>query len=437
MVRIACLIALVSVVSTSLADAPPSLADLVRQLSDSKFAVREAAQQAILKRGEGIIPELDKFSKPTDPETLERLKKIRHALETYKDEIRELLPMMQSYGALGESLRHLIIDPQPGSLNLLLAIANTPRHPLRSCAVQAFIASRQVATVDQVDTFIQQSLVLRSTCRPKLPALSGVPIPIEVRLCEDLNTWLPLEDNFGHRSRTTCYVDGKSLGRAYPHPYAYASISRHDVREIAVGKHTFHGVLDYEFTHRGQKRTGKIVSEQRPIEIMPLDSVDDLAAPKSVDTTNLVRAALIVEGVPIERDQQAPALVVQTTKFVAVEPQVTVVLDTKKLITVVCPQWRLQAFLPVDLCFNVEFRDVQSGNVYDAGTICALRSSTTGSYLFPKNPESFFRGREGLVAVEIVLKPSRLLALETPSVKRYCSDEISVGVRYLKIVPLK
>lgn len=434
--RLACLIAIVCGAATSHADSPPSLADLVRQLGNPKFAIREVAHKAILQRGERVIAELDELPSPTDPETLERLKKIRNALVAYKDEIRELLPAMQSYGALGETLRHLIVDHQPGSINFLLSIAADAKNPLRGYAAQAFAASKEVATVEQVETFIQQILVVRSNCRPRLPAIAGVHIPVEVRLLEGLSIWFP-DEKFDYRSKTTCYVDGKALGKAYQHLYAYSSISRHPVRDIAVGKHTFHAVLDYEFTHRGLKRSGKIVSEDRPIEILPPETVDDLAAPKSVDTANLVRAALLVEGVPVDPDSKNPEKKVQSKRFPSVEPQVTVILQAGKLVSVVCPQWRVRAFLPVDLCFEVEFRDIQSGKAHEAGRLYVPRRATTGSYLFPKHEKAFFIGLEGLVPMEIILKPSRLMALENPSVTRYFAEEINVGVRYFKIVPTK
>src|SRR5262245_3186193 len=69
----------------------PSVADLVKQLGDSRFAVREAAQKALLNRGEGIVPELDRLVKGSDAETAERIGKVRYNLVGYKDDIRQLL----------------------------------------------------------------------------------------------------------------------------------------------------------------------------------------------------------------------------------------------------------------------------------------------------------------------------------------------------------
>ena len=41
---------------------PPALADLVKQLGDTRFAVREKAQKELLERGEAIVPELEKLA---------------------------------------------------------------------------------------------------------------------------------------------------------------------------------------------------------------------------------------------------------------------------------------------------------------------------------------------------------------------------------------
>ena len=67
------------------------MADLVQQLGDPRFAVREAAQKELLRRGEGIVPELDELAKGADAETVERIGKVLYDLVGYKDDIRRLL----------------------------------------------------------------------------------------------------------------------------------------------------------------------------------------------------------------------------------------------------------------------------------------------------------------------------------------------------------
>src|SRR5262245_49192632 len=82
------------VLLAAMASMPPSsdeLAKLVAQLGDSKFAIREAAQRALLKYGEAIVPELDKLTKSADAEAADRLRKIRYELIGYKDDILRLV----------------------------------------------------------------------------------------------------------------------------------------------------------------------------------------------------------------------------------------------------------------------------------------------------------------------------------------------------------
>src|SRR4051794_9190885 len=90
MPRVLALVAVFLLAGSMRADTP-SVADLVRQLGDPKFAVREIAQRELVRRGEGVVPELDKLAAGADPETADRIAKVRFALVGYKDAIRRLL----------------------------------------------------------------------------------------------------------------------------------------------------------------------------------------------------------------------------------------------------------------------------------------------------------------------------------------------------------
>src|SRR6476469_9925966 len=107
--RLLTLAALV-LLGTSLRADPPGVTDLVKQLGDPKFAVREAAQKELLKRGEGVVPELDRLSKSADAETADRLAKVRYNLVGYEDDIRRCI--------LGIKMKRGVFDPIPGELNL-------------------------------------------------------------------------------------------------------------------------------------------------------------------------------------------------------------------------------------------------------------------------------------------------------------------------------
>ena len=112
MLRFLCLVAVVAISTSLRAESPPTVADLVKQLGDAKFANREAAQKALLARGEAVAPELNKIDKSTDAETTERVRKILYALVGYKDDIRRLLSKVQ-YGK----------DKTPGGYELAIGDA--------------------------------------------------------------------------------------------------------------------------------------------------------------------------------------------------------------------------------------------------------------------------------------------------------------------------
>src|SRR5262245_59262515 len=92
-----------------LAADPPAVSDLVKQLGDPQFAVREAAQMELLKRGEGIVPELDRLAKGADAETADRIGKVRYQLVGYKDDVRRLVAEAQD-----------VLDNSPESLSVEL-----------------------------------------------------------------------------------------------------------------------------------------------------------------------------------------------------------------------------------------------------------------------------------------------------------------------------
>ena len=48
------------------ADGPPDVTTLVDQLSHPRFAVREAAHKELLRRGEPIVPELERLASELD-----------------------------------------------------------------------------------------------------------------------------------------------------------------------------------------------------------------------------------------------------------------------------------------------------------------------------------------------------------------------------------
>src|SRR5262245_49686921 len=162
MSRLLSLVAVVVIAVTVRAD-PPAVADLVGRLGDPKFAVREAAQKELLSRGEGIVPELDRLAKGADAETADRIGKVRYQLVGYKDDIRRFLAEVHEGkdGApipISTDLRGLIAAHQPGSGNLLLDILADSKHTLHRRAIRTFVGAWDLATADQIDKYLHQSV---------------------------------------------------------------------------------------------------------------------------------------------------------------------------------------------------------------------------------------------------------------------------------------
>jgi hypothetical protein len=453
MPRLLSLIAVI-LIGTSLRADTPSVADLVKQLGDPKFAVREAAQKELLKRGEGVVPELDRLAKGADPEMAERIGKVRYALVGYKEEIcRRILDIKSRRGVFdpipGElnipaELRYLIADHQPGSgdLLLLLATAADEKKQLWYESLHMFLQTWDLMTADQIERFIRQFVSLGASHRPKYPA--GVPVMISVGVG---SVWPnPMPKGFTFRARALRYLDGKPFATPFDVAYPAGTVGWYHVGKLSEGKHTIYAVMEYEFTQNGQKRKGEIRSKESTFEIVAANTPDDLIAPKSKETTKLVREALVLMSHPEPADVPiGPNL---NPQLIApdLSPQVTWPVDKNTWAGLHCPEWELKRSLPVDLCFDVEILDVKTGKRYAADPI-VLIGQTTGpynplsivgpnrGYIVPRNPQEFAKGREGFIPIKIVLKPSRVLALSDVRVAKYFPEEIESAELKLKVIP--
>jgi hypothetical protein len=432
-----------------LADSPPTVANLVAQLGDPKFATREKAQKSLLDRGEGIVPELDKLAMAADAETAERIRKIRYDLVGYKDDIRRLLLEVHegkdsSPVPVSDELRGLIAGHQPGSGDLLVSILAQPEHRLYRRALRAFVATWDAAIPDQIDTYLHQAVSLTSTHRSKFPAKVGAMISVEAQLRDGWTGW-PLQAStpFTFRTRTTRDLDGKPYDKPFDYPYPFATVGWYKVGELPEGKHTIHAVMEYEFTQRGVKRKGEIRSKESQFEVLPPDSRDELIAPASDALTKRVRSKFTIrendydpKGFAGYQPGTLPAHGAEYNWF----PQVTWKTRPSEFAGLHCPLRMMSGPLDVDLCFDAEIEDLQTKTIYPADPIVVRAGQVERNWIVPRDVRAFAKGREGFVRVKVVLKPSRAVALTDPKVKSYypdtiTSDEIRMKV-YQKVEPL-
>jgi hypothetical protein len=446
------LIAVALTAGTVCADSPAGVEELVRQLGDAKFAVREAAQRELIKRGEGIVPELDKLTKGVDAETAERLRKVRYELVGYKDDIRRLLTAVHESKdsapvPISDELRSLITHHQPGSGDLLLAAISSPRTSNSRQAVRAFVATWDSATADQIDAYIQQVVTLKTNHRSEFPAKVGAMISYEAQIRNDWTGWPAIGDKkteFAFCGRTTRYLDGKPYEKPFEYQYPFATVGWYKIGELVEGKHAIHAVMEYEFTHRGEKRNGEIRSAESSFVVTSADTPDDLIAPKSDALIKRVSETFAVR----ENDYDPKAFTgyqLGTLPAQGAEnswyPQVTWKTSPIDFAGLHCPVRMMKGPLTdVDLCFEAEIHDLKTGTVYPADPIVVRRGQHVDrSWIVPRDVRAFAKNREGFVEgfvkVKVVLTPSRAVALTDPQVKNYYPEKITSGELRMKVFP--
>jgi hypothetical protein len=444
-------------------DSSPTVGDLIKRLGDPKFAVREAAHKELLRRGEGIVPELDRLAKTTDAETAERLAKVRYALVGYKEEIlQRILDIKKARGLFnpipGEldipnDLRDLIAAHQPGSGDLLVTVATDPKHHLWYETLHMLVQTWDLMTADQLGRYVEKTVTVGTTHRPQFPA--GVPATISFGAGprDSWDGWpgsAPKGSAF--RARTTRYLDGKPYDKPVEYPHPYGPVGRFDLGRLSEGTHTIRAVMEYEITQNGQTRKGEIRSKDSTFEIVAADTPDDLLAPKSAETAKAVREAISIvsrEGYSddIALPEWPPLRGFANPQDAAWPAQVTWPVDKDTRAGLHCPVWQIKLSVPVDLCFEAEIRDLKTGTVYPCFSPIVVHGHPAGQpsapppapqgqgYFMPDDFRGFAKGRDGFVTVKVVLKPSRALALSDPRVAKYFPEEIESAELKMKVFP--
>src|SRR5262245_51304332 len=444
MFRSASCLAVLVAVCTVRAEGPPEVANLVKLLGDPKFATREAAQKELLKRGEGIAPELDRLANSTDAETAERIGKVRYALVGYKDDIRRLLLAVHEGKDSGptpveDELLGLIASHQPGSGDLLVSVLAQPDQPLYRRALRTFVAAWDAATPDQIDRYIQQVVTLEATNhRANFPAKMGAMIPFRAQIRDGWIGWPSIsgDKKYEFRARTTRYVDGKPQDKANQLPFPFGTVGYVKVGELAEGRHTIHAVMEYEFTQRGEKRKGTMRSKESTLEVFA-DRGDDLIAPRDEEVRKYVLRSLRTRELEHEPEKEEGPLIRQPLGN-PWEPQVRWQVGKDKWAGIHVPVWEVWQGIDVDLCFDVEIHDVKTGKVYPADPICVHRGQRSRGYLCPRDLEGFAKGRDGFATVKIVFRPSRVVALNDAAVTRYVPESITtveLRAKVFQVVP--
>jgi len=448
---------LVSVLAGGLAaDEPqpawqPRIEALIRQLGDPSFAKRDAATKALLAEDEKIVPLLDKAKKGADLEVARRLEHIRTQLMGYAEDITTFLKSLPSSDreSLPEVPRELIgmvAARQPKSGDFLLAIIADPKDPLNRAATHLFCATWDSGTGAQLERYFQSSFRLQAFHRPRYP--QGVDAYIETRYWQH-HGWVGWPRNLEWQTRTTHLVDGQPHGKpfVYNYPGAAATTGWINAGKLDLGQHKLRFEVEYEFTHQGVKRQGKAKSPEFAFAVVAPAPTDDLIAPTNADLAKQVRAALHIVEYEGQHEKNSKFLDGAGGNRMRVEwvdnvlhihdvwePQVTWEEPKGKKRGLHIPQWSVDKPLPVDLCFDVTLRDLETGKSY-AGDPLVLKKGKTGrGYFTPRDARAFSAGRDGFVKIEIDLQPSRSVALTDPEITSYFGWPITSPTLRAKII---
>ncbi len=409
---------------------------LIEQLGHDDFQRREAAQRALLREGPKILPVLDKLAPPADLEIQVRIRRIRYQLAGFLDDIRRRLTSLpevqhESRPPIPEDLKRLIESYQPRSGDYLLSIIGQPDDKLHRRATNAFLHLWESMSAGQVQSYLHLALAPYAKLRPQYP--QGVDAMIEMGYCVRYGWggWPP-EGRLALKTTTKHTLDGKAYGKPFSYEGPGAGTGWLRTKDLALGKHAFHLVTEYEFQAGGRTCSGRAASREYHFQVVAANAPNDLVAADDPEIDVLVRAALQfseirleVRNGPIQIDQSGDVMVEQDPW----EPQITWKSGDGRAGSLHMPLWKLTRELPVDLCFQVEFHLEGTGDVFEGDPLVVLKGKKQEGYFFPRDSVGdFAHGKTGLIPLRVVLKPSRALALTHTEVTRYYPGSITSQV---------
>jgi hypothetical protein len=401
---------------------------LVRQLADSDFARREAAEKALLRLREGVVPALAKLGPQDDAEVRKRLARVRRALVGPQEDLRAALaatpPIPEDTRLpLAEGLRLVITANQPRSGDYLLSLIAERRGPLYRPAVNAFVQTWDSVSAAQVDAYLRHALVLAAPRRERYPQGVDAGIGFLFHPRHGYGSW-PAGGAFQLKTHTRHFLDGKPYGRPYDGRQPIATTGWVWTKDLALGKHSCALEVEYEFTHRGRKQAGRLRSPEFAFTVVPADTPDDLIAPQDDATDRLVRKALRFAERERPFNPPGPFEPGRPPR----RPQITWEGPGGKCCGLATVCWNVATPLPLDLCFEVELHDQKTGKVYPCDPLVMRKGQAHWGYVCPRDAVGFARGREGVVPVKVVLRPSRKVALTSTEVTRYYPGSINSEV---------
>jgi hypothetical protein len=402
------------------------VAALVRQLGDDDFERREAAQRALLRLGPDILPVVEKLGPQEDEEVRQRLHRIHRRLVGLFDDLRAALAALPEPGpdarpAIPEGLQRLILQSQPRAGDYLLRLLADPREPLRRRADNTFVHALAGMSAAQIHKYLHCRLALEAQHRLRYP--QGIDAGIQMGY--HCHPGWPPEAKLALTTWTRHFIDGKPYGKPYRYQGAGACTGWLRTGDLSLGRHSCALEMEYEFTHRGAKHRGRLHSRDFYFTIVSAGAPDDLAAPADPALVRLVRKALRFAKQGSDSGDESEELWETCESVWRVrQPHINWAEAVGQPGDPAAVAWKVAEPLPVDLCFEASLQDLKTGKVYRCDPLVLSKGATGSGYFRPRDAAAFARGKPGDAGVQVVLTPSRKMALTLPQVKRYYARSI-------------
>jgi hypothetical protein len=285
----------------------------------------------------------------------------------------------------------------------------------------------------QIDAYLQSTI--RLWARPKVRYPQGMSAAIQMKY--DLPAGWGGANSEDLKMRTSHFLDGEPYGNTVAHQGTRANLGYVSTSELSLGRHTMSALLEYEFTHHGTKHTGWIKSPEFSFEMVHAAAPDDLIAPPDPQVDQLVRDSLHIAETQKALDNWPSSQGISRDDPNSESWGFQYLWESPKGKTHKwhLPVWRVSRPLPIDLCFEVQIQDVKTGKTYEADPVIVPRGKVVSAHFRPLGAiEHFGLTESGLVWVRILLKPSRILALDSLEIERYYSGSITTGVLRIKVL---
>jgi hypothetical protein len=352
---------------------------------------------------------------------------------TLEREVRQILeqhPPIQRenwFPDIPDEMKASIVALQPGSGDALLDIIASAEDELNSQATNVLVRVWDSLLPRQIDRYFRLAMTAYVKGRAQYPQGVKAWVGTGYGMRHDWAGWPKAEDIAMHT------VSYKTLdGARYDKPFSYeghrASSGGVPTGELSLGRHTVRAATKYEVTYKGKTHTGKAKSPRTRFRIVKLTGEHPLAAANDPELDALVRGAFRF----IETPDRLAEVNFDYPKD-PWEPQVhSMRAGIPDVYALHLPMFNLAEPLPVDLCFDVEIHDQESGKTFEGQPVLLRKGSSGKGYILPDNVMEFVNDRNGFVPVMVVLRPSLGTALSHTDVTKYWVGTITSPVMRAK-----